>query len=119
MDLRNFGSIYNKKFVELTQGDRDKIVNIIHTWQTEDYSSKYKDIPELCYSASIEEIREKEYKLAPSAYIEFKNNNEDEMDFDKEMTKLSQELSELLKEEVDSTNKLIKIMEDLNYEIQL
>lgn len=25
----------------------------------------------------------------------------------------------LLKEEVDSTNKLIKIMEDLNYEIQL
>ena len=28
-------------------------------------------------------------------------------------------LSELLKEEVDSTNKLIKIMEDLNYEIQL
>ena len=41
------------------------------------------------------------------------------MDFDKEMTKLSQELSELLKEEVDSTNKLIKIMEDLNYEIQL
>lgn len=67
----------------------------------------------------MKKIREKEYKLAPSAYIEFKNNNEDEMDFDKEMTKLSQELSELLKEEVDSTNKLIKIMEDLNYEIQL
>lgn len=59
MDLRNFGSIYNKKFVELTQGDRDKIVNIIHTWQTEDYSSKYKDIPELCYSASIEENKRK------------------------------------------------------------
>lgn len=118
MDLRTFGSPYNKKFIELTQEDRNKAVNIIHNWQTDKYSSEYENIPELCYSASIDEIREKDYELSPSQYIEFVDKDEG-VNYEEEMTRLSHELSELLKEEAESTEKLLKIMKELNYEIQL
>ena len=34
---------------------------------------EYKNIPEYCYSANIDEIRNKDYSLVPSKYIEFVN----------------------------------------------
>ena len=40
-------------------------------------------------------------------------------DYNDEMTKLSKELEELLKEESESTDKLIGLMEDLNYGIRI
>ena len=41
------------------------------------------------------------------------------MDYDSEMTRLSRELEELLKEESNSTDILIKLMKELDYEIRL
>ena len=117
-DLRNMGAPYNKKFVELTVDERNKIVETIHNWQTEKYDSEYENIPEFCYSASLDEIKENDYDLSPSQYIEFVNNDED-IDYDFEMTRLSKELEKLLKEELKSTENLIGLMKELNYEIQL
>lgn len=115
-DLRNMGSPYNKKYIELTDDDRQKVVETFHNWQLD--ISDYENIPEFCYSASLDEIKEKDYDLSPSQYIEFVNKDEN-MDYDSEMTRLSNELEELLKEEAKSTDTLIKLMKELNYEIQL
>lgn len=117
-DLRNMGSPIHKKFIELTKEDRDKVVETIHNWQTDKFETEYEDISEFCYSATIEEIRENDYELSPSQYIEFVDKDEN-INFDVEMTRLSKELGELLKEEEESTKKLLKIMKELNYEIQL
>lgn len=42
---------------------------------------KHENIPEFCKAASIEEIRDKEYMLVPSRYIEFQERDERHRDY--------------------------------------
>ena len=112
------GSPYNKKFIELTDEDRKKVVTTFHNWQLEYPNNEYEDVPEFCCSVSLEEIKENDFDLSPSRYIEFVNKDET-MDYDSEMAKLSSELEQLLKQEAESTDTLIELMKELDYEIQL
>lgn len=118
MDLRQMGSPYEKKYIELTQDDRDKVTETYHNWQTEGYEDSYKDIPEFCYSASFDEVKEKGFTLVPSRYIEFVNRDEN-IDFDTKMKTLQSELQELLKEEEKSKEELLGVFKELGYEIKL
>ncbi len=99
MDLREMGKPFEKKIYPILRCRYSKkITETYHSWQQIDWKSTYKDIPEFCYSASIEEIREKDYSLVPSRYIEFVNRDE-EIDFDEKMKSLQREIGELLQEE--------------------
>ena len=68
MDLRQWGSPYEKKYTELTDDDIRKISDIYHSWQK---NEGYENVDELCYSATKEEIINKKYTLVPSEYIKF------------------------------------------------
>ncbi len=92
------GQAFREKYIQFSDADIQKITETYHSWQQIDWKSTYKDIPEFCYSASIEEIREKDYSLVPSRYIEFVNRDE-EIDFDEKMKSLQREIGELLQEE--------------------
>jgi len=81
-------------------------------------TSPYKDIPEYCYSATLEEVRAKDYSLVPSKYIEFVNRD-DHLDYDEKMSALQDQFAELLKDEEQSKKELLKVFKDLGYEIQL
>ncbi len=118
MDLRQMGSPYEKKYIELTPEDRQKVTEVFHAWQQEGYESTYKNIPEFCYSASFEEIAEKDYTLVPSRYIEFVNRDET-IDFDAKMNSLQSELQDLLKQEEESKADLLDVFKELGYEIKL
>ena len=118
MDLRQMGSPFEKKFVELTQSDRDKVTATFHIWQQVGKDDKYQNIPEFCYSATKQEIAEKGYNLVPSRYIEFVNRDETQ-DFDASMKTLQEELTELLKQEEASKKELLGVFKDLGYEIKL
>lgn len=118
MDLRQMGSPYEKKYIELTEEDRAMVTSVYHNWQQEGYEETYENVPEFCYSAPIEEIREKGYTLVPSRYIEFINRDEN-IDFDTKMKTLQSELKELLVEEEKSKDELLKVFEELGYEIKL
>ena len=98
-DLRNMGEPYEKKFVQLTEADRNKVTSIYHTWQQEGWLDTYKDIPEFCKSVKLQELQEKGYSLVPSKYIEFvqKNNT---INFEDSIKDISTELKKL-KEERD------------------
>ena len=76
MDLRQMGSPYEKKYIELTEEDRAKVTGVYHAWQQEGYEETYQNVPEFCYSASFEEVAEKGFTLVPSRYIEFVNRDE-------------------------------------------
>ncbi len=56
MDLRQMGSPFEKKYIELTQDDRNKVTQTFHVWQQEDKDETYKNIPEFCYSATKKEL---------------------------------------------------------------
>ena len=98
-DLRNMGEPYEKKFVQLTEADRNKVTSIYHAWQQEGWLDTYKDIPEFCKSVKLQELQEKGYSLVPSKYIEFvqKNNT---INFEDSIKDISTELKKL-KEERD------------------
>ena len=55
----------------------------------------YSDVAELCRSANLGEIREKEYSLTPSKYIEFVDHDL-EIDYPAEMARKQKEMRELL-----------------------
>lgn len=118
MDLRQMGSPYEKKYIELTQEDRDKVTAVYHSWQQEGYESTYENVPEFCYSAGFDEVKEKGFTLVPSRYIEFINRDEN-IDFDTKMKQLQGELSELLVQEEKSKADLLSVFKELGYEIKL
>ena len=101
MDLRQMGRPYEKKYIELTEEDRAKVTGVYHAWQQEGFEDTYQDVPEFCYSASLDEVAEKGYTLVPSRYIEFVNRDEN-IDFDTKMKTLQSELAELLVAEEQS-----------------
>ena len=118
MDLRQIGSPYEKKYIELTEKDREKVVETYHNWQQIGYEDTYKDISEFCYSAGYDEVVEKGFTLVPSRYIEFVNRDET-IDFDTRMKTLQSELKELLITEEKSKTDLLNVFKELGYEIKL
>ena len=118
MDLRQMGSPYEKKYIELTEEDRAKVTAVYHNWQQEGYEETYKNIPEFCYSASFDEVKEKGFTLVPSRYIKFVNRDEN-IDFDTKMKALQTELTELLVAEEKSKADLLSVFKELGYEIKL
>jgi type I restriction enzyme M protein len=78
----------------------------------------YENIPEYCYSASLEEIRSKDFNLAASKYIQFVNRDEN-INFDDKMSSLRLEFSELLREEEKSREELLRVFKEIGYEIEL
>ena len=118
MDLRQMGSPYEKKYIELTEEDRAKVTSVYHAWQQEGYEETYQNVPEFCYSASFDEVAEKGFTLVPSRYIEFVNRDEN-IDFDTKMKTLQSELRELLVAEEKSKADLLTVFKELGYEIEL
>ncbi|MDR0515516.1 MAG: type I restriction-modification system subunit M [Fibromonadaceae bacterium] len=82
-------------------------------WQT---GEGYADVPELCKSATAEEIREQKYSLAPSKYIEFIDHDL-EIDYEKEMARIQGEMREVMKAEKESQKMLKKAFEGIGYGI--
>lgn len=118
MDLRRWGSEFEKKFIELTLEDIQNIAENYHNWQQKNWESAYKDVPEFCYSASFKEIKENDYSLIPSKYIPIKERDGD-IDFDRDMARIQQELSEILAQEISCQQELINAFEGLGYEIKI
>lgn len=107
MDLRTWGSPYEKKYIELTNDDITTIKDKYHSYIIE--NGNYSDVPEFCKKVSIEEIKKNDYSLVPSRYIEFVDKSI--KDYDNEILSLKDELKELLSKENEVDNELLKIME--------
>jgi len=116
MDLRRWGSQYEKKYVQLTQDDIEKVAQNYHNWQQVGYETTYKDIPEFCKSAGFEDLKANDFSLVPSKYIEFVDKDSG-IDFDTEMKRIQQDFKTLLQEEKDSQAQLINAFKTLGYEL--
>jgi len=118
MDLRQMGEPFEKKFIQFSGADVEKITSRYHNWQQVGFESTYQNTPEFCYSASFDEVAKKDFSLVPSKYIEFINRDEN-IDFDEKMQNLQSEFSELLKTEEQSKQDLLTVFKELGYEIKL
>ena len=102
----------------MTEDDRAKVTEVFHAWQQEGYETTYENVPEFCYSASYDEVKEKDFTLVPSRYIEFVNRDEN-VDYESKMASLQSELTDLLKQEEVSKKQLLDVFKELGYEIEL
>lgn len=115
MDLREIGEPFEKKFIQFSETHIKDIAKTYHNWQQK--STGYEDKPEYCYSATLDEIKAKDYSLVPSKYIEFVNRDE-HLDFDEKMTAIQTEFKELLQTEAKSKEELLTVFKELGYEIE-
>ncbi len=137
MDLRTKGTKTNLGNVELDEETVSMVKEIFNSWQSPDWKTLYKDIPELCQSVTIKEIKngvtdkkqkengtnidlkenESLWSLVPSNYIEFIDHDL-EIDFPKEMARIQREMKELLKEEKASQKQLEDAFRGIGYGIE-
>ena len=118
IDLRQKGEPFEKKYIQFSAEQIAEIAQNIHNWQREGYEETYTNIPEYCYSATLEEIEQKGWSLVPSKYIEFEDRDE-HVDFDEKMKELQAEMTSLLKQEAESKDEVINLFKSLGYEIKL
>lgn len=104
-----------KKKTILTDEQIRRVKEIYNHWQSPD-RSLYQDVPELCRSVTLDEIRSKDYSLAPSKYIQFIDHDLD-IDYPKEMARIRQEMKELMKKERQSQSMLEEAFRGIGYGI--
>lgn len=138
MDLRRMGHKSSEGYMELGYDtDMQLVKKTLNAWQSPDWKTFYKDVPEFCQSCTIDEIRngvtdkkqkengtninlkenESSWSLVPSKYIEFVDHDL-EIDFPKEMARIQQEMKELLKEEKASQKQLEDAFRGIGYGIE-
>lgn len=104
-------------YILLTDDDKQKVASTFFAWQSPEWQSNYKDIPEFCYSATLDEIRKQDYTLVPSKYIKFIDHDLD-IDYEVEMKRIQSELKLLLAEERKSQEELENAFEGIGYVIK-
>lgn len=106
-----------KKKVVLTPDQIQEVQALYHSWQEKD--SEYKNIPELCASIRIDDadgLIDNGYSLAPSKYIEFIDRDLG-IDYEKEMTRIQNEMRNLMKMEKESQAMLEAAFEGIGHGI--
>lgn len=116
IDLRLKGEPFEKKFTQFSEDVISEIALNYHNWQQTNFDATYVNIPEYCYSASLEEIRKKDYSLVPSKYIEFLNRDE-HLDYDVQMQTLQTKLKDLFEQEKELRKEVKNVFKSLGYDI--
>src|SRR5690606_17643383 len=98
MDLRQKGEPLEKNFTQYSEQDIEQNASTYHNLQQNEVETTYANEAEYCYSATLEDIRKKDYSLVPSKYIEFVNRDEN-IDYDAQMQSLQIELKGLFQQE--------------------
>lgn len=107
-----------KKKTILTDSQIAEVKRIYSAWQSAD-ESEYEDIPELCKSAKLDGpdgIREKDYSLAPSKYIEFIDHDLD-INYEEEMIRIQNEMMDVMRIEKSSQLMLEEAFRGIGYGI--
>lgn len=98
------------------------ITDAYHSWRGEKvkhkkFSKGYQDVLGFCRGASIEEIKEHDYQLTPGRYVGIEETQKDETPFAEKMEKLTQELSEQMKESIALDKEIRRQLKGIGYEI--
>lgn len=105
-----------KKKVRLTEEQIQRAADIYHTWQNEGTDGTEYAVPELYRSVGIDEIERHGWSLVPSKYIEFIDHDL-EINFPAEMSRIQQEMRDVLAQEKQSQKMLEDAFRGIGYGI--
>lgn len=105
IDARNMGHLINRRTLEFSDEDIQKIADTYHNWRNPD--GDYEDVRGFCNSASIERVRELDCVLTPGRYVGLPVE-EDDFDFNERFTRLKAEFEGQLDEEAELNRKILE-----------
>ena len=112
IDARNLGHMIDHRVRELSDNDIATIASTYHNWRE---GKEYTDKIGFCKEASIEEIAQKDYILAPGKYTGVLEPTDDSEAFDEKMKSLTSELYQLLDESHRWEEKIRRQLEAIGY----
>ena len=112
MDLRRWDS--NIEEIVIDKGKKKK-KTVLTDEQIADKSG-YSDVAEFCKSATIDDLRARNYSLAPSKYVEFIDHDLD-INYAEEMTRIQLEMQDVMKVEKKSQQMLEDAFRGIGYGI--
>jgi type I restriction enzyme M protein len=106
IDARKKGSLVSRKQKALSEEEIQEIANVYHKFKRNE--EKVEDIPGFYKVATIEDIKEKDYKLTPGIYVGTEEIEDDGIPFEEKMEALRTKLFEQF-EISNSLQKKIKL----------
>ncbi len=94
IDARKMGYMVDRTHRDLSDEDIGRIAGTYHAWRGEKDAGEYKDIPGLCKSATLEDIRAHGYVLTPGRYVGAEAAKDDTEPFEEKMKRLTATLRE-------------------------
>ena len=107
--------VEQKKKLELKAEQIKRATDIYFQWQAEGTDGLHYEEPELYRSVGIEELKENDFSLVPSRYIEFVDRDAN-IDFDKVLKDTTATVSDLLNRQRENDATLRNALKMLGYE---
>ena len=95
IDARKMGTMISRKNREMTKEDIAKIASTFNAFQ----DGTLEDIKGFCATVETAEIKKHDYILTPGRYVGIEKQEDDGEPFNEKMTRLTNELSQLWKEQ--------------------
>jgi type I restriction enzyme M protein len=118
IDARKLGTMVDRTHRELTPEDIDKIASTYHAWRGEKAAGKYADVPGLCKSAKLDEIRGHGHVLTPGRYVGAEPQPEDAEPFADKMKRLTAELEQQFAGSARLEKEIRKNLKGLGYSVR-
>jgi type I restriction enzyme M protein len=88
IDARQMGTMTDRTHRILTDDDIERVSAIYHSWRADDRSAPYSDVPGVCRSVGLDEVRANGHVLTPGGYVGEAPIEEDNEPFEAKMTRL-------------------------------
>lgn len=69
IDASGLGEMVGRTLRELSPADIERVASTFRAWRGVEGAGAYEDVPGFCRSASLEEVRENDFMLAPGRYV--------------------------------------------------
>lgn len=114
IDARKLGTMVSRKLRELTDEDIKQVTDIYHLYNG---NGEYEDKLGVCKVATISEIRDNDYMLAPGRYVGIEKTEDDGEPFEEKMARLTSTLSEQFAKSKELEDEIRKQLGGIEYEL--
>ena len=95
IDARQMGEMADRTHRNLTSNDIRRVSDAYLAWCGDKQAGKYSNVPGFCKSVTLDEIRKREYVLAPGRYVDVDSQPDDKEPFEEKMKRLILQWSKL------------------------
>ncbi|MDE0159289.1 MAG: class I SAM-dependent DNA methyltransferase [Candidatus Dadabacteria bacterium] len=116
IDARGLGRMVDRTHRELTDEEISRVAETYRAWRGKENAGEYKDVPGLCKSTTLDEVRRHGYVLTPGRYVETEVDEDDSEPFEDKMKRLILKLKEQQEEAAKLDTTIDSNLKKLGYD---